>query len=389
MTVKTKFIIKGFEDYGSIGVCEISDEAISQALRTSTSRRKLSIENLDTTLQNAQPRVCAFCSRKFKRFTYNHQVLSVDKFQKRRNAYEVYLIEITGVVWKDDNLYCKSTECSGKHLNPNSVDFVSVTRGISRDEALALIHERNNSPFYSKNHDSIEAYINYQNVHARANDKQRSIEIIEKQNFSRSLQGYIQRFGLDDGTRRWNLIQSQKGITVENLSRIYDTDTALAVYEKWKSDTRNTLENFIRRYGEFEGHEKWLAYKELNSQNFRPNNGLYGKRCEVDGIRFYSMMERDFYLKLKSKNFHWPVKHDVVYPGTLMRSDFYFPMIDVHVEIAGSWHISGYSERMQLKQDLFSCWIVKNTKEYDTIISKLEKAHAERSRLTDFATGID
>lgn len=166
MTVKTKFIIKGFEDYGSIGVCEISDEAISHALRTSTSRRKLSIENLDTTLQNAQPRVCAFCSRKFKRFTYNHQVLSVDKFKKRRNAY-------------------------------------------------------------------------------------------------------------------------------------------------------------------------------------------------------------------------------VVYPGTLMRSDFYFPMIDVHVEIAGSWHISGYSERMQLKQDLFSCWIVKNTKEYDTIISKLEKAHAERSRLTDFATGID
>jgi hypothetical protein len=103
---------------------------------------------------NISPLRCGFCGEINNTWAFEYRI-------KDR------VITITGITYKKPKHFCYSLknskkECPGKKLNPNSIDFVSVTNNISRAEAVKLIHERNVSPFYSENHKSSEEYSKYQ-----------------------------------------------------------------------------------------------------------------------------------------------------------------------------------------------------------------------------------
>lgn len=69
-------------------------------------------------------------------------------------------IIITGVIYPL-KYYCKQQECKNKY-NPNSIEYVSRTNKISKEEAISIIHSRNSSPFYIENHGSKDEYLKYQ-----------------------------------------------------------------------------------------------------------------------------------------------------------------------------------------------------------------------------------
>jgi hypothetical protein len=91
-------------------------------------------------------------------------------------------------------------------------------------------------------------------------------------------------------------------------------------------------------------------------------------------------MELNFYKRLIKLGFKWIFQHDVNYPGSLMRSDFYFPLINVHLEIAGSYFKDGYEAKMKLKEKLFLPLVVKSYQEYDIMIQELIKRHENYER---------
>ena len=128
------------------------------------------------------PKICGFCGRVNRLFTYDLEI----NHQNRE-------VSISGAHYEPerDLHYCFSTpaeratdgvgECRGKKLNPNSAEYVQVTNGLpDREAALALIHSRNASPFYSENHDSEAAYANFQREQFYGRDLHKVREGIEK-----------------------------------------------------------------------------------------------------------------------------------------------------------------------------------------------------------------
>lgn len=344
----------------TVGVSSLTPEKLSNSLRKAAHRSwGLSIDKLLKLTGVSELRKCNFCGKPVERYTFQFRLVSDCE------------VELCGISYLDDLFYCKKQGCPGKLLNPNSTEFVTTSRGLSKEKALEFIRSRNRSPFYRENYESDESYRAYQNIYDRLSHKKH--EIVAKQNHTRSLQGYVERFGEVEGSKRWRLVQSQKAITVENLTRIYG-DQARSIVEQWKLDTRQNLENFIKRYGETEGPIRHLEYLRKISKNFGRKKILH------DGYEFYSKMELDFYVKLHAAGFRWVLQHDVYYPGSLMRSDFYFPLIDAHVEIAGSYFIEGYADKMRRKEELFSPIVVKSYEEYDIIIQELIKRHEENER---------
>jgi hypothetical protein len=365
-------MIKGFPD--RIGITEISNKSINQAIKLYCSRTKrLSIEDLERSI-NANFCKCGFCDNIVKRYQFNFDIVNDEmienhKARKLHNRFTNLLtIQITGITNADDLLYCKQLDCPGKKLNANSIEFVRLSRNLSELEALKFIHERNISPFYKENHNSIKEYQEYQNIFKRLKSTHNVQDISKKQTYSKSIEAYKERYGIENGTIKWKTVQSKKRITVENLSRIYGIERAQEIVDNWKSLTRNNLENFIRRHGD-EGPVKYQAYLEKICHNFG------GKNIKEDGLEFYSNMELLFYRALKKHEFSYPFLLDQRYPGSLMRSDFYFPKINTHLEIAGAWFFYGYAEKMQLKETLFDPIIVKNVKDYDIIIHNLIERH--------------
>ena len=337
-----------------IGVKEISEKCISQSLRLNCSKKRSHIINELLVLAGVELRKCNFCDKTVDRYKFTFQLVNENE------------IKINGIRYLDELYYCAKSECPGKKLNPNSVEFVSKSLKLSVADALKHIKARNKSPFYLENHESIEAYQKYQNIYDREPDKR--VELIQKQNYARSLDGYIDRYGEEAGTKRWKLIQSQKKITVENLLRKHTFDEATDKIKQWKLLTRHNLDNFIKRHGDVKGKAKYLEYVRKVTSHRR-------SRISLDGFEFYSSYEVMFYQALKRAGFNWPWMHDMHYPGSAMRSDFYFPMIDVHVELAFSYFMPGYASKMKLKEDLFKPIIITSAQEYDIIISKLIDDH--------------
>ena len=97
---------------------------------------------------NEEPVRCVFCG-KVNQTHYPKYQISEDR-----------QVTIVGTGYRNIKKYCfdQTSDCPGKRLNPNSVEFVSKTEGLSEEEALRLIHTRNKSPFYLENHKTKHDY---------------------------------------------------------------------------------------------------------------------------------------------------------------------------------------------------------------------------------------
>lgn len=245
---------------------------------------------------------------------------------------------------------CFSGGCEYTKLNPNSVEFISKSRGLSPTQALEFAHSRNLSPFYQKNHRSDEDYSRYQGTRCFDGIKN-SQEIIAKQNAARSLDGYISRFGEVEGPTKWNQVQKRKAITLENLTLKHGAKAAEKL-QLWKNSVSCSLENFIRRHGKENG-------KRLFAQTVG-THGFYSPITFTElGSALRSNLERTFFGILSNhrlvegKDFYI----DGQYPNSAQRYDFWFPAIDLFVEVAGSSTME-YRDKMKQKHRDFGAMIV-------------------------------
>lgn len=246
-----------------------------------------------------------------------------------------------------------TTECQSKKLNPNSIEFVSKSRNLSLEEAREYILNRNKSPFYSRNHKTLDDYKKYQGSRCFSDDVERNKEIINKQNFSRSLDGFKEKYGPIEGQQKYDLYQSKKAITLENLIKKYD-DPKVAEEKllSWKRSTSLTLENCIRRHGPVEGPKYYKKSVE--------NGGLYSTiTFAYDGSALRSNNERKFYeLLLVAGIPKEEILIDNCYPESALRYDFFIKCLGIFIEIAGM-NDDQYNEKMILKNKTFNAWIVR------------------------------
>lgn len=249
--------------------------------------------------------------------------------------------------------YKANNNCAYKALNANSIEFVSKSRGLSECQANDFILTRNKSPFYSNNHDNPNEYKKYQGSRCYSDDVIKNQEIIDKQNFSRSLEGFQSRYGEIEGKEKYEVYCKRKGITLENLTTKYkDPLVAEQKLNAWKKATCLTLENFIKKYGEQDGT---LRYKDAVK-----HGGKFSKITFAhDGSALRSNNERKFYESLIAQGFpSSEILIDNAYPNSSLRYDFYIRPLNLFVEIAGMTD-SCYNEKMEYKQKTFGAMIVR------------------------------
>lgn len=292
---------------------QLSDSSIKQALRLRHS--KVGIGNLENIIHT---RYCAFCGRVNNTWYFTYTISGTS-------------ITITGIEYKKPLFYCfnqKNTDCKGKVMNPNSVEMVSKIYGVDNDEALKIIHNRNSTPFYNKNHESEHAYKDYQSHKNLGEDEKR--KSTEKANHSRSLVGYIERFGAD-GERLWKESQAKKAITLESMTLRYGTEEGKRRFEQWLKDVSPTVDNYIKWYGN-DGLD--LLRKRIDSALVTKSGHHFSKVTIEDGNVLRSNLERKVYRRLKDLGVPTIIT-DGYYPNDICRYDIMLPEIGMYIEVCG------------------------------------------------------
>lgn len=248
-------------------------------------------------------------------------------------------------VKKRNIFYCGHEECKAliKNYNPNSAYSVMKMHNLkSLDDALKYIKTHNKSPFYRENHETSAAYTEFQR---RNDDVEKFAASNTKANFSRSLDGYIQRYGEELGNEIFEKTQKKKGITLENFIEKYGVD-GKALFEKH-------VETRTKRNGSYFG------------------TILYTHK----GERLESRNEFVFYTKLVDAGLADHYKTQCFYGGERgHHSDFYFEDLDLHVEIAGMMHHEKYKNKMAFKKEIYGdkCVIIE-THEFDDKILEIKQ----------------
>ena len=206
--------------------------------RTNNDYIKIAEKELNIKLEK-----CPFCGENSK----YKPIFDVNLHEKTINLISVELKkEENGLV----NKHCKRGRklCSGGNNNPNSIEYISIAYGISKEEANKYLLSRNKSPFYSVNYENIEEY---------------------KKSQSKNIGWYISRYGEEEGKKKYDKFRKTMEIKSSNN---YIIKTRGEEYLKnLNSKKAQTLVSFIKKYGEEIGKDKWEAYKKsvgLNKKNF-------------------------------------------------------------------------------------------------------------------------
>lgn len=176
----------------------------------------------------------------------------------------------------NDNLYCfgKNPNCLGKKMNSNSAEFVSIMKNISIPEALKYIKSHNKSPFYKENFKTSEEHKKFQrrdlfyftNKYGTDEGTKKYNNSLKKQNYSRSIDGYIERYGSIEGRERWIKCQKSK----DSMSRsCFNSENG---YINRINSVKSGKQDLIKKYGYNVGLEK---FKNREKRRFETmfNNG--------------------------------------------------------------------------------------------------------------------
>jgi len=136
--------------------------------------------------------VCKFCNKKISLKNKRKDMLIGFKSHLRQK-HKISLNEYYNLKSKDLCLFCKKNPtniiisknqnskvfivnyslCNDKNcinmrkkLNPNSAKYVSIINNCSEKEALKIIHNKNNSPFYKENFLTKEEYLYSQKTYS-------------------------------------------------------------------------------------------------------------------------------------------------------------------------------------------------------------------------------
>lgn len=127
--------------------------------------------------------------------------------------------------------YGKSKKCKelsvGRKMNPNSAKFISLVLGLSEEDAKQYIRNNNKSSFYKENFLSLEDYkdsqkrdLNYfVSKHGESLGKIKYNQAIEKQNFKRSKEFYIQTYGKTLGLEKFSIYNRKRTTKFRGISK--------------------------------------------------------------------------------------------------------------------------------------------------------------------------
>lgn len=79
----------------------------------------------------------------------------------------------------------------------------------------------------------------------------------------RTKEGYIERFGKEEGTKRWNSYCEKQSITNTFEYKQEKYGWTKEQFDEFNKSRSCTLENFIKRHGQEEGVRKWNEYCEI------------------------------------------------------------------------------------------------------------------------------
>lgn len=272
---------------------DYNSKRITQSLKLSLTKKfKISLDDYLVDYYGKTIEKCRFCGTNSE-YTLSFEFLPYNK------GYLIYEINI-----HYNKFYCrgKNKNCRGKKLNANSIEFVSITMDMTTNEALKYIHSRNKTPFYKENHENTTDYKKSQirDINFFDNDEEKFNEYKYKLSKSHLIDYYIGKYGDKKGTLIYNEICKKK----DNSSLSYfikknngDMEKALYEFNKKNDKTKQTLDNFIIRYGE-EGLGKYITYNEKRKTCLSVDNfiRLYG---EVEGI----VKRNDWLDKIRCSNF--------------------------------------------------------------------------------------
>lgn len=361
-----KLTFNGFDKSLIVNIKNVDDKIqFNKSFKTSLTRRKYNWMDLAEPFLKETKRVCGFCGKSYFDGILLYEI----------NNEEIF---INGVEYIDELNFCRSTNCIGKGLNPNSIEFVSKSRGIDEILARELIHSRNSTPFYQINHPSNEEYKKSQNNLAGISDIERS-RIINKANYSRSLKGMKEKYGNKEGERKYLEINSSKSLNEDYWKSKFGDDW-VEQREEWLSSTVQTKENFIKRYGEEEGEIRYSHYIQKQRINAVKKAKIigspFGRIGRTDkGELLRSSLEIKFYELMKEFDLH-KLNYEVekyYISGEAFRSDFFFHDINLHIEIAGMMELNSYKEKMLYKKNRFGCIVVETEEEMVEICKHIKK----------------
>lgn len=314
---------------------------------------------------------CAWCGEYNLQIIFSFRVLSKHSKSTKTSENTDYLLEL------EDFFYCthdrdnytqmnihdqhsnftkfvclpKNQSCSRSGLNPNSIEFVAKSRGVQESVANQIILKRNKQPFYRNNHVSEEDYAQYQDRFLGKSEEEKRA-LVDKQNHQRQLDGYIQKYGDEIGTRKWRAVQDKKVLTLEKFIFMYGQEEGPKRHNDWIAKATGSYENFVVRFGE-NAYEKWVDYL----RKFQSNK--FGKKSYTHKNELLRQShERRFYDIMVEYDLHFEnYKIEVNYPGSRYRTDFFFEDINMYIEIAGMMEISQYNKKMNTKKDTFGAVI--------------------------------
>lgn len=189
--------------------------------------------------------ICAFGSKQF-------EIINGELFLNFE--YKTTLLNCS----RNDNII--TANCGLKKLNPNSKEYVMLAYGFNTlEEANDYILKRNKSPFYRNNHDTEEAYANYQRRDENFyGSEEKYKEILTKISLNSSKEGLIKRHG---NAKADKICKSKDSSSKKYFIEKYGEDWEFYYLEK-NEKTVQTLENFIQRYGQIIGEIKYNLYLE-------------------------------------------------------------------------------------------------------------------------------
>lgn len=196
------------------------------------------------------------------------------------------------------SLKCKSWAKGKGQRNSNSVEFLSAVMACTPQEALAWIKKNNKSPFYLENHASDETYNSSQSHGVdfwveklgQEEGRKKNQEIWERANRSRSLQGYVERFGEEHGPLLYAETQKNKDSMSESAIRRahpeLQEDEVRRLFVGRRQSVGLKKENFILKHGS----ERW---EKITSSRAKAAKGRTDARFLLQhGEEAYALLKK-------------------------------------------------------------------------------------------------
>lgn len=200
--------------------------------------------------------LCGFCNKNFSKYNYD---LCVENGE----------LKVVNVRLASD-YSCKNAECIKERakINPNSFEHIAKRKKISLEEADKWQKANNSSPFYLHPGESKEEYSKRQS---------RGIEYFKNkygENYEEEWLKYCNK--ISNANKKEEVIRRHGKEYNDNL----------------QNSKKQTLENFIKKYGEVEGlerHKHWISACT--------RVGIYLN----DDVHIQSKQAYDFFIKLEAK----------------------------------------------------------------------------------------